>query len=279
MTVLWFVLRGHLRLTHDGGCSVARVGELLVTKSTGAACIECLPDASSGHETLHLVIATHALLRILHWDLRTGYRASTSDRGLAIAQRLLLEVFDAAGTDGLPERIAHHLLDTALAVLRDSLDARLASRTGPVPASRRRLADVLRYIETHLSDPSLSATKVAGACDISTRYMAKLLKDEGTTYSALLWGKRLQAASHWLREQRPGKVFVLEVASRAGFRSAAHFSRQFRRAYRMSPVTYRDAPASALTEAPRQQAALLQLGDPVSQAGFAVATVTEAGLA
>ena len=62
----------------------------------------------------------------------------------------------------------------------------------------KRLQDILRYIEVHLSDPSLGTAMVAAANGISPRYLSFLLKQNGTPFSELVWDKRIKIASGWL---------------------------------------------------------------------------------
>ena len=112
--------------------------------------------------------------------------------------------------------------------------------------------DILRFIDIHLSDPKLSVAAVARGCGISPRYLCVLLKEHGTSYSRLVWEKRLKTASQWLRAPKPDKMLVAEVAFRAGFKSAAHFSRMFKRIYNMSPLEFR---ASAVTPNPARSCA------------------------
>ncbi len=59
--------------------------------------------------------------------------------------------------------------------------------------SEIRMHAVLRYIDPYISDPMLSVGSVAGGCGVSS-YIFSLLKRQGTTFSALVWGKRLDLA-------------------------------------------------------------------------------------
>ena len=109
----------------------------------------------------------------------------------------------------------------------------------------KRLQDVLRYIENHLSDPKLSIATVAKACGISSRYLFLLLKLRGTLFSALIWDKRLKLAAQWLATSKPGDAAISEIAYGVGFKSPAHFSRMFKREFKVSPRQYRVVAAAA----------------------------------
>ena len=125
---------------------------------------------------------------------------------------------------------------------------------GPVrqTVSDKRLQDVLRFIEVHLSDSKLSIATVAKGCGISPRYLSFLLKLHGTPFSTLVWDKRLKMASGWLTQSKPSEISVSEIAYRVGFKSPAHFSRMFKRVYGMTPCEYR---AASLPDATQPHAA------------------------
>ena len=142
----------------------------------------------------------------------------------------------------MSEESAQLLLESALTVLGRAIHD---SDTG-VPArqtvSSRRLQDVLRYIEVHLSDPNLSTTMVARGCGISPRYLSFLLRLHGTSFSTLVWEQRLQKAKNWLCSTKAHEVSISEVAYSMGFKSPAHFSRMFKRVFNVNPREYRANP-------------------------------------
>jgi AraC-like DNA-binding protein len=80
---------------------------------------------------------------------------------------------------------------------------------------------------------------VAKGCGISPRYLSFLLKLHGTSFSTLVWDKRLKTARQWLGDSRPGEASISEIAYKVGFKSPAHFSRMFKRAFSVSPRHYR----------------------------------------
>ena len=237
VAVLWFVKRGRLSVAHQSGHSVAEEGDFLITRSMTPFFIECQTDEDAAHEVLHVVVPSHVLRRFMPHELKTGFCAPASGRKFSIAERILTEIFEDTGE--LREHVAQLLLDSALSVLSDAT----AEREGSAPArqtiAEKRLEEVLRFIETHLSDPKLSVATLAGACGISPRYLSFLLKLHGTPFSRLLWEKRLDMASRWIAASKPNDVFISEIAYRAGFKSPAHFSRMFKRVFKVSPTEYR----------------------------------------
>src|SRR3546814_13976242 len=97
-----------------------------------------------------------------------------------------------------------------LLVLADAIKDRNCSGPARVSIANKRLQDVLRYIELHLSDPKLCIGMVAKGCGISPRYLSFLLKLHGTPFSTLIWDKRLERSE----ERRVGKECVRTGRSR-----------------------------------------------------------------
>lgn len=239
VTVLWFVKRGSLSVSHSGGESVARAGDFTVTRSMSPFTMECQPDEQSRHEVMHIIVPTHIFRSFFPHEIKPGFTVSAAGREFLIAERLLAEVFEDA--DELAEHIERLLLDSALSVLTDGMRGCADSTQQRRSLSEQRLQEILRYIEVHLSDPELSATGVAQACGISPRYLSHLLKQRGTSFSTLVRERRLEVAAEWLARTAAEDVSIAEVAFRVGFKSPAHFSRLFKQVYRSAPRAYRTA--------------------------------------
>ena len=249
VTVLWFVRRGRLSISHQCGSSIAEAGDFAITQSTAPFTIECQADEASLHEVLHVIVPSHMFRRFVPNEVKTGLVLSGGGREFAIAERLFNDVFEGDGE--LVEHVEQLLVDSALALLGEAIK-RCAERTPTRQTlSERRLQDVLRFIDVHLSDPTLSIATVARGCGISPRYLSFLLQLNGTPFSELVWEKRLAIASDWLSSSKPGDIPISEIAYRVGFKSPAHFSRMFKRVFKVGPREYR---ASMLSAAPPQTA-------------------------
>lgn len=237
VVVLWFVKSGELRISHPGGNSVARAGDFAISKSMTPFSIECDVDSQAGHEVLHVLVPTHIFRRYIAQDVTTGFATAVRGSGFEISQmivnRLLEDVSD------ISEQTAERLLDGALSALADAIKGCDSLVQERLSITDRRLQDVLRYIEKHLSDSTLNTTTVARACGISPRYMSLLLKQNDLSFKELVWDKRLKIAGRWLASTSPNDITIAEVAFRVGFKSPAHFSRMFKRVYRKGPRDYR----------------------------------------
>ena len=97
---------------------------------------------------------------------------------------------------------------------------------------RRRIAE---FIESHLSDQSLSPKKIAASSRISLSYLYSLFNDDETTVGQFVQTKRLQRAYEILVADPKGHRTVSEVAYEVGFKNVSHFSRTFSRHFRIAP--------------------------------------------
>ncbi len=237
VTVLWFVKRGSLQITHQSGTSVANAGDFVITKSMAPFSMECRTDEQSTHEVLHVVIPSHIFRRFVPEEINAGFCAPAERREFRIAERLLSDVFDDC--DELSSKVEQSLLDSALSVLAEGLQHCDNSIHERQSLSQKRREDVLRYVEIHLSDPKLNAEMVAQACGISRRYLSHLLRQQGTSFPSLIWDWRLKTAHEWLSSTQSKDISIAEVAFRIGFKSPAHFSRLFKQVYKKSPREYR----------------------------------------
>ncbi len=239
VTVLWFVKCGSLWVTHQSGTSIVNAGEFAVTRSMTPFTIECHTDAESRHEVFHVLVPTHVFRRFINRDVSTGFTVPARGRHFEIAERILTDVFE--DSDELADHTSLLLVDSALALLSDAIKDCENCATVRQTLAEKRLQDVLCYIEKHLSDPRLSTSMVAEACGISTRYLSYLLKQHGTSFSALVWDQRLEEAGRWLASTTPNEISIAEIAFRVGFKSPAHFSRLFKRVFKEGPREYRAA--------------------------------------
>jgi AraC-like DNA-binding protein len=105
-----------------------------------------------------------------------------------------------------------------------------------------RLGVVLDHIASHFSDPELSLTRVARRLSISPRYLQRLLKTSGTSFTAHVTELRLKHAFMLLTAENLLDVHICAVALQAGFSDISHFNRLFRSRFGDTPKGVR-APA------------------------------------
>jgi AraC-like DNA-binding protein len=101
------------------------------------------------------------------------------------------------------------------------------------------LANAYAYIDDHLTDPGLSATRVAAAIGISERHLSRAFALAGPTFPQHVLARRLDRA-HALLTRFP-QVPVSEVARRCGFGTPSRFSQAFHSRFGLRPSDVRRA--------------------------------------
>lgn len=134
-------------------------------------------------------------------------------------------------------KLAHSsidLLDSALSAVFDV----------EAPAQhphRALLQKIYGYIDAHLGSPRLSPDDIAAAHYVSTRHLHAVFQETGTTVSSWIKERRLERCRLDLLDSTRSHLGVAAIATTWGFVDAAHFSRNFRAAYGMSPTELRRA--------------------------------------
>lgn len=237
IAILWFVKRGRLAFSNQCGNKVAQPGDFAITRSMSPFFIECQVEGAGEHELLHVTVPTHILRTHIPLDFSTGLFMPANRPELAIAENILTDVFE--DKDALAPDSARMLVETALALIGHAVRASEEAAPTRQTIADRRLEEVLRFIEVHLSDPQLSTAMVAKGCGISPRYLSFLLRLKGTSFSELVWEQRLQKAKDWLSNSDPRDISISEIAYGVGFKSPAHFSRMFKRVFGVNPREFR----------------------------------------
>ena len=94
--------------------------------------------------------------------------------------------------------------------------------------------ELLKLIHEHLHDSRLSAGWIAGKAGVSTRKLQRLFANHGTTFSAYVAERRLDAIRMDLMNA-PGRQPISEIAYRWGFADLSTFNRAFRKRFGSAP--------------------------------------------
>jgi AraC-like DNA-binding protein len=247
LSVLWFVRKGMLKYSNQSGQTVIGPGEFLLTRSMSPFFIELQPGDEGRHEILHVTLPTHLMRPHLAAEITTSALLTRDCKEVEIAHRLLSDVFEDEGA--LSKASAQLVVETACKLIGNALGTVTEPAALRRTVGEQRQVEVLRFIEIHLSDPSLNMAKVSKGCEVSQRYLSLLLKGTGQTFSELVWSKRLEMARDWLARSDPRDIAISEIAYGVGFKSTAHFSRKFKRVYGVNPRDFREhCVATGLTD-------------------------------
>ena len=129
-----------------------------------------------------------------------------------------------------------HLLDLAALAITPHRALGESNLSAVVDAHLHAIFD---HIASHFSDPELSLSKVAQSLQISTRYLQRLLKTSGTSFTAHVTELRLKHAFMLLTAQDLSDVCIRDIALRAGISDISHFNRLFRSRFGETPKSVR----------------------------------------
>lgn len=101
------------------------------------------------------------------------------------------------------------------------------------------LRNIEGFVKENIQRSDLSPDMIAGACNISTRYLHKLFKDSDQTVSQWIKELRLQSAMNDIRADN-GFATLAEIAYRWGFNDQAHFCRLFKARFGCTPKEVRE---------------------------------------
>jgi AraC-like DNA-binding protein len=130
---------------------------------------------------------------------------------------------------------AHDLVALAIGMARDA--AYGATRVD----RSMRLRAVKASIVDKLDRRDLAVNLIAEHHRLSPRYLQRLFKDDGTTFSEFVLDRRLDRAYHMLSDPDMAGRTISAVAFACGFGDLSYFNRRFRSRYGMPPSEARVA--------------------------------------
>jgi AraC-like DNA-binding protein len=179
-----------------------------------------------------LALTDHALARVA--GLRLGPRNPVANLAAAYLTRLVgdhrlaaeadLDVFEAPTIELIRAVVATQLGAGVLA--REPMENTLALR-------------IMEFTRQHLTDPDLSAAKIAAAQNISVRHLYTTLSRSGVVLGEWIRVRRLEGCRRELARSAVTGRTISAIAHAWGFGDATHFSRTFREAFGLSPREWR----------------------------------------
>ncbi len=139
----------------------------------------------------------------------------------------------------LPDDSGNAVSESILSLLTYTLarhQTGLKERTLPHAILKSR---VLQFIQVHLTDCELSIDRIATAMRCSKRYVHLVFKDEDLSVDRYIWRSRLEIARARLSSTQYASNAISQVSDACGFKSNAHFCKQFKAEYGYSPSEFR----------------------------------------
>ena len=147
--------------------------------------------------------------------------------------RLSQSIFDEA------ERMRKEEGAAALDAYFEILAACIGCGTTPDQPGPELHGRIQRFIDAHISEPTLGADEIAAAVGISVRHLHRLFSVTGSTLGDCIRSRRLEACRSDLANPRWRERTITEIAFSWGFNDSAHFSHSFRKQFGISPRAFR----------------------------------------
>jgi len=235
--VVWFVRRGTFKIVRSQNSCVIRENEFAILDSSEPFFVHVEPDAAGIFETLQTIIPAQLFFSHLVGADKLDCAFPVDYHNRRLLAKLLELMLDEGAL--VTDKAAEPLVTTFLETLADSIHDKLTENRGPRSLTQKRMSDIQAYILKELTNPDLCYPMVARECNISTRYLSYVLSAHDLTFSSILWGKRIEKTSEWLRSPDFDNYPIAEIAYMAGFKSAAHFSRMFKKVHNCTPSQFR----------------------------------------
>jgi AraC family transcriptional regulator len=235
------VTRGSFKYRTSQGSAVLVPGALLLGNE--GSCFQCGHEHSVGDHCLSFHYDTNYFEEIL--------RAVDGARPIAFAKPRLpptsaLAPYVAAAESAVTnpaalEEIALELAGVVAATLADAKGA----RSGASSRDERRVADVIRILETRVNEP-LALADLATEAAMSPYHFLRVFREvTGATPHQFILATRLRLAA--VRLQQTDEA-VSAIAYDVGFNDLSEFNRRFRRFMGVAPLLYRSrGPLNART--------------------------------
>jgi AraC-like DNA-binding protein len=108
-----------------------------------------------------------------------------------------------------------------------------------------RLLRAERFIAENLTNPELDAKAVAGHLAMSLRNLSRVFETHHCSLTRWIWQQRLALAHRRLADPAGASRSIGDIALGCGFSTQAHFAREFKLRYGVTPTQHREAQAAS----------------------------------
>jgi AraC-like DNA-binding protein len=243
--LLYFIYQGELKVVTSAGSYTAGPGKCAIINADEPFLSRTFVGPRGSFECALAVVPEHLVLSHLPRarDCRSSFEVGAGDRPVVNG---LLDLLCAEGPR-LSAKTAESMVEAFLHSISDSVAGSALTSVQCETVIDKRFADIEACIKKFLTASDLTCDRVAAHCGVSPRYVCYVLRTRDTSFSELLWSQRLQKSRDWLVSEPFQRYPIHKIASMAGFKSAAHFSRMFKSTFGSSPNQYRAQCAEAET--------------------------------
>ena len=236
--ILLSYLEGGEHIEFGGERYTVAAGDTFVWDSSKATKFEV-------YQSLHKVALAMPARLLSHNVLSALDRVPRKFGASSGSRHLLGNLIGAVADEGFDdaEVEADTILDAVNAFVMGALPMEVGPEKG-LQAQQRQ--EIKRYVERHLSDPSLSIQRIALEHRVSKRYLHWLFRDEPMTLNELIIFKRLGRCRDDLRNPESGHLHISQIAYHWGFANTSHFSKRYRACFGESPTETRQTASEPL---------------------------------
>ena len=236
--VLLSYLEGGEHIEFGGECYTVAAGDTFVWDSSKATKFEVYQSLHKVALAMPARLLSHNVLAALD---RVPRKFGASSGSRQLLGNLIGAVADEEFDDVEVE--ADTILDAVNAFVMGALPMEVSPEKG-LQAQQRQ--EIKRYVERHLSDPSLSIERIALEHRVSKRYLHWLFRDEPMTLNELIIFKRLGRCRDDLRNPESEHLHISQIAYYWGFANTSHFSKRYRACFGESPTETRQTASEPL---------------------------------
>ncbi|MDY0207233.1 MAG: transcriptional regulator FeaR [Pseudomonas sp.] len=184
-------------------------------------------------QQLSLILPRHVFEKVINLrKLELSIKIPAHSHIANFAKTLIIE---ASSYENIDNEEGTAILESLATLLKPSL-AKKIHISNPYDRIFRTATE---YINDNISDPDITALKIAKAIGVSLRNLYRAFSHNQITISQYIKNQRLEMSLHYMQAHN-GMINITEMLYRFGFSNPSYFSTLFKEHYNMTPTEYRN---------------------------------------
>ncbi len=227
-------MRGTGRVIQEGRVAQLQEGDMALYDAARQYRLEF----AAGFEQIVFQIPREQIAQRLPHPHVAAARRIDGTRGVGLAVSRYLSSLPAAvdACNQSENALAVHSLDLIATALADRLDRDVVNLADP---GFLMLLRAKRIVDMNMRDPEFDRARLAEIMGVSARQLSRVFGRDSLSPAAYIRHARLGAIAAALADRRNTCLSLTQIAFAHGYTDMAHFSRQFRSRYAVSPSDYR----------------------------------------